>query len=245
MRTLFKQTLLAIAVASLLTSVNGPALAGSLTIVINEVDCRGNDWVELFNPTASTVDISGWALSDKAPILASGPHLYQFPENTKIPARGYLVVEQSGVGAQQLTFGVPCSGGQSVYLSKAVTASSFTVIGQVLVRALPAGASYGRLPNASGNFAFTHPTKGQSNISALPRYLGASTFACQVKKKCSFQLKATNAAVFQLVKPVSGLGLSISGVLTIKKLRTGKSIVDIKMMNPSGVKVVKLHVNVR
>lgn len=45
-----------------------------------------SDWVELFNPTASDVDLGGWYISDDK----ADPGKWQIPGNTIIPASGYL-----------------------------------------------------------------------------------------------------------------------------------------------------------
>lgn len=50
------------------------------------------DWIELYNPTDSEADISGYGLSDS---LLDGAK-YVFPAGTSIPAKGYLVVYCSG-----------------------------------------------------------------------------------------------------------------------------------------------------
>lgn len=68
-------------------------------IVISEImadnesvytDGKGNfvDFVELYNNSDKTVDISGWGLSDND----NYPHLYSFPAGTRIKAGKYLVV---------------------------------------------------------------------------------------------------------------------------------------------------------
>ncbi|HEX2749677.1 MAG TPA: lamin tail domain-containing protein [Verrucomicrobiales bacterium] len=44
----------------------------------------GREWIEIFNPDASAVDISGWQFSKGVG--------YTFPAGTSIPANGYLVV---------------------------------------------------------------------------------------------------------------------------------------------------------
>lgn len=44
----------------------------------------GGEWVELHNPNALDVDLSGWTLT--------GGISYRFPDGTVLPARGYLVV---------------------------------------------------------------------------------------------------------------------------------------------------------
>lgn len=64
-------------------------------VVINEVlthtDLPLVDAVELFNPTNTDVDISGWFLTDDL----GTPDLYAFPSETVIPAGGYLHVDES------------------------------------------------------------------------------------------------------------------------------------------------------
>jgi len=56
-------------------------------------DPDGNivDFIEIFNGSDKAVDISGWGLSDKE----NFPHLFRFPERTKIHPGQYLVVNCS------------------------------------------------------------------------------------------------------------------------------------------------------
>lgn len=70
-------------------------------VLISEVyyDTVGTDseeeFVELYNPTSSDVDISGWTLSDNT---AS----YSIPAGTAIRASGYLIVAKSASGFNAL-----------------------------------------------------------------------------------------------------------------------------------------------
>ncbi|MFT5125383.1 MAG: hypothetical protein ACI97B_004031, partial [Verrucomicrobiales bacterium] len=61
-----------------------------------------SDWIELYNTTASSIDISGWYLTDDTANLA----LWAFPSGTVIPAESYLLVFASGknrsISGQQL-----------------------------------------------------------------------------------------------------------------------------------------------
>jgi hypothetical protein len=63
-------------------------------IVINEVMSHSHagapDWIELYNTTASSIDIGGWYLSDSD----SNVMKYRFATGTSIPANGYLVVSE-------------------------------------------------------------------------------------------------------------------------------------------------------
>ena len=46
------------------------------------------DWIELYNSDSQEADISGWGLSDKE----AEPYRYTFPDGTKVPAKGRLIV---------------------------------------------------------------------------------------------------------------------------------------------------------
>jgi len=64
--------------------------AQAATVVINEVmyhpsgDTDARQYIELFNTTEKDVDLSGWSFTH-------GPE-FTFPDKTKIPGHGYLVV---------------------------------------------------------------------------------------------------------------------------------------------------------
>jgi hypothetical protein len=62
------------------------------SIVINEVMSHSHDsnpdWIELYNTTASSINIGGWYLSDSN----ANPLKYRFATGTTIPAYGYIVV---------------------------------------------------------------------------------------------------------------------------------------------------------
>lgn len=63
-------------------------------LVISEFRSRSAgqlvDRVEIYNPTSAAVSITGWWLSYKR----SRPYKHKFPENTVVPAKGYLVVDE-------------------------------------------------------------------------------------------------------------------------------------------------------
>ncbi|MBN2685536.1 MAG: lamin tail domain-containing protein [Pontiellaceae bacterium] len=62
-------------------------------VVINEImyhpisESNDDEYVELYNRTTSAVDVSGWRLQ--------GGISYQFPDETEIPANGYIVVAEN------------------------------------------------------------------------------------------------------------------------------------------------------
>ncbi len=60
--------------------------------VLYDRDGDYGDWVELYNFSDSTIDLSGYFLTDSEETL----NKWQFPTGTKIPAGGYLIVFCSG-----------------------------------------------------------------------------------------------------------------------------------------------------
>lgn len=67
--------------------------------LVNEVsphtDPPAKDAVELYNPDAAPLDVGGWWLSDDHDV----PAKFRIPAGTTIPARGYLVLDESGFNA--------------------------------------------------------------------------------------------------------------------------------------------------
>src|SRR3982750_1266967 len=53
------------------------------------------DWIELYNPTGSAVDLSGWKLRDSS-------NTWVFPTGASIPAGGYRVVAADGANSTTL-----------------------------------------------------------------------------------------------------------------------------------------------
>jgi len=65
------------------------ALPGFERVVINEIcytDSKTNDWIELYNPTEITIDLSNWQLID------DGNEPFIFPQGTELNSYEYLVV---------------------------------------------------------------------------------------------------------------------------------------------------------
>ena len=89
-----KAIVVLIVLLGLLTFIK--SVFASSNVVINEFLANpasgGNEWVELYNPTSSDVNLSGWALSDKSGSKKSLDML------KAIPANGFAVYEYSGDG---------------------------------------------------------------------------------------------------------------------------------------------------
>ncbi|HUQ99284.1 MAG TPA: lamin tail domain-containing protein [Gemmatimonadaceae bacterium] len=107
-------------------------------IVINEIKPNGDattGWVELFNPSAEEVDISGFQITNHDVL-----HPFVVPELAKIPAGGYRVIDETLIPGG-------LTGNDAVHLF-----SKFGVqIDQFAWTVNPA-ISLGRCPNGTGNF---------------------------------------------------------------------------------------------
>ena len=91
---------------------------GVAPILINEILTHTTfpalDRIELFNPTATNVDIGGWFLSDAETV----PKRYRIPNGTIISAGNYLILDETQFNATPGSNSFSLSGqGEEVYLS--------------------------------------------------------------------------------------------------------------------------------
>ena len=156
---------------------NGDAAA--LPLVVNEIRAKGKEFVELFNPTSTMVDIGGAKLVDVDPDggCPKFSSALIFPAGTKVAAGGYVVVftgqADAGVGPHTAcfdavvsscfyaTYGLSSSAGDTVFLTTA--SDGVVALGTYPPNAVEAGESWGRLPNATGDFTKNTPTPGATN----------------------------------------------------------------------------------
>lgn len=158
----------------------GGTTGGSGSVVINEIRATGDDFVELYNPGDSAVDLSNFGVTDS---LDTGePKLEEvarFPTGTSLGAGKYLLIvaEQDaalGVGPHEeclpdggptscfySSWGISGSNGETVFL----LSPSDEVVNEVAypMDAVPDGSTWGKLPDGSGNFAENKPTPGEAN----------------------------------------------------------------------------------
>ncbi len=135
------------------TEFGGTPVAASTDpsgVVINEIlahsDVPLSDTIELFNPTASGIDVGGWYLSDEGDELLK----FQIPVGTTISAGGYLVFDESDFNPNGTGFALSGSDGDQVYLSQASGGTFIGLEDSVEFDATFNGQSLGRLPNGTG-----------------------------------------------------------------------------------------------
>jgi hypothetical protein len=143
--------------------------AGNPSLVINEImasnvstvtDEMGEyeDWIEIFNPTANTVNLTGWHLSDNPANLAK----WEFPAGHTLAAGAYLIVwadEDSSQGPMHANFKLSSTNGETVWLLD----SALSVVDSVQFPPQADDMGWARRPNGGGPFVSQAPTFNSNN----------------------------------------------------------------------------------
>jgi hypothetical protein len=134
-------------------------MASNATTITDE-DGDYEDWIEIYNPGTSGIDLEGYGLSDNI----SEPFRWAFPAVNLAPGE-FLVVWASGKDRRQAdeplhtNFSIS-NLGEPLLLSK----SDGMLISYIPATALIADVSYGRFPDGSPDwYYFQESTPGQSN----------------------------------------------------------------------------------
>lgn len=133
-------------------------LASNTSDKANENDSH-EDWIELYNTTDTSFDLYGTFLSDKFSL----PQKFMFPENSIIPAKGYLTVwaDENDATAQFIhtNFKLSASGEQIIF-----SASDGAILDSITFGTQTADISMGRCPNGTGEFkALVKPAFNTAN----------------------------------------------------------------------------------
>lgn len=145
-----------------------PLISSNTAVVINEVmasntstamDNTGKyeDWIELYNKSSQSVDISGYVLTDNSANLQK----WSFPAGTIIPANGYLIVwadEDGTQGPLHANFKLSGSGEKLMLLDVNGKLADSVNWG---VQSPDMG--FARMPNGSGSFVIQSPTYNLNN----------------------------------------------------------------------------------
>lgn len=141
-------------------------------LVFNELGATGDDFAELVNTSTTTLDISGYAVTDSRkdgyPKISRAVRV---PANTRLAPGAFLVVMWEGACPQTSTAyvcvqgrgggGISQSRGESIHLvdpeDRVVETEHYPQA------AAPAGWTWGRFANATGNFQITRRTPGRAN----------------------------------------------------------------------------------
>lgn len=153
-------------------TVTDVAVEGA-SVVINEVmakneatiaDPQGDydDWIELYNRSDATVDLSGMYLSDNP----ENPLKWQFPAGTSLPAGTFLIVwaDEDGEDEEGLHANFKLAAeGETIWLYD-TDGRDNVLLDSVVFEALEEDQSIGRTPDGEGILQIlTNPSPGESN----------------------------------------------------------------------------------
>lgn len=124
------------------------------------------DWVELYNSTGNTVNLSGMGISDDP----SQPRKWQFPEGTTIAPGEYQVLYLSGLNTTKYeagklshaSFSLAADGGEALVLSTAAG----EIVDRVPLPTQYSNISYGRITGQQGFFYFSEHSAMAANPSS-------------------------------------------------------------------------------
>ncbi len=128
--------------------------------VVNPLTGVPGDWIEIHNPGSAAIDISHYYLSDRP----ETPFMWRFPENTSVPADGYVLVWTDGTGdtisGLHANFKLDVAGESLVLFS-----AKREFIDSITFPRMYEDVSYGL--NSEGEYMFFRkPTPGASNFNA-------------------------------------------------------------------------------
>ncbi|MGI8605388.1 MAG: lamin tail domain-containing protein [Verrucomicrobiales bacterium] len=134
--------------------------------VLDPSDGDSDDWIELFNPTADAVNLTGWRLSDSTPTPAE----FIFPAGYSIAAGGRLIawcddetIQSAAPNSVHLPFRLSASGE-----TLTLTAPDGTVVDTVTFGQQVNDVSQGRAPDGSLTVDFlAAPSEGTANSAVI------------------------------------------------------------------------------
>ena len=134
----------------------GPVIHSS-NLVINEIVSTGDpDWVEIYNPSSATIDLTGFLIYD------SGTINNKFVLNDlQVPPKGFLILFCDDLGSGNHTNFKLSSVGETLWLED----PNGNLVQLIVFPALQSGVSYGRNPDGGDLFSIlSSPSQGISNV---------------------------------------------------------------------------------
>jgi Lamin Tail Domain len=171
-----------------------PVITAGEGLYINEVYSAGNDWIELYNATSSSKDISNYKIYD------DGTVKYPLPSGTIINANSYLVILCNDVGVGLEANFRLSSAGETVHLEN----TQGKLVDFVVVPKLDNGQSYGRFPDGSSNLAISGVTsQGVANPNtevAAVTSIKRTPIVPALNQAVSIQAEVTNSSKVQSIQ---------------------------------------------
>ncbi len=132
-------------------------IMASNAATVSDQDGEFDDWIELFNTGDTSLDLSGWSLSDDSQNLTK----FTFPTGSLLDGGAYLIVwadedgDQNGLHANfKLS-----STGEQVYLTDA----ALNIAQEVIFGEQTTDLGFARIPNGFGDFVVKDPTFAWNN----------------------------------------------------------------------------------
>lgn len=132
------------------------------------------DWIEIFNSSAETVDISGWGLSDN---LNRG-RKWQFPNGTVIAPGEHKVIlcdkntARNSPAEPHTSFKISKNAGEIITL----TDPAGNILDKVILPQMKTDISYGRTLGMAGLFYYDTPTPFQTNGAGFTGFAAEPAF---------------------------------------------------------------------
>lgn len=133
--------------------------------VMNEIYSRGTpgnlDWIEIYNPASTPLDISGYKIYDNGGQSGTKPKKL-FPSGTILPPNGFYVIitDTADFPGDPSGFGLS-SNGETVWFENA----SGVLLDSITFPAMGTTQSYGRLPDGGVWLLLNTITRGTSNMA--------------------------------------------------------------------------------
>ena len=190
------------------------------------------DWVELYNNSANTINLTGLYLTDNR----DNPVKWPFPENSSIPGNGYLIVwldEDQMDGTYHANFKLSAAG-EFIMLSN----GSGNVIDSLSFGPQQPTATYGRYPNGTGGFTYLVASFNASN----------STVSTQEPLQPDWKIlpnPAHESFTLQCDKPLGKIRIMDSTGRQVYESKTSDNHTTIQVKDwPRGVYTVRVRNNV-
>ena len=138
---------------------------GTTLVDPDEVD-ETPDWIEIYNPTASPVSLTGMALTDDPADALK--HI--ITQTLTIPANGFLILYADNdpeQGPAHLSFGLSAAG-EYIGLYQVGSSGTFLKVDETDFPALGTDLSYARTIDGGGTWEITRPTPGKRNSIDAP-----------------------------------------------------------------------------
>jgi hypothetical protein len=160
-----------------------PVAAAAADVVINEIMASNtttaadnvgeyDDWIELYNKSNQSIDLSGWYITDNP---KNNLDKFRIPQGTTIPPNGYMVFwadEDSIQGIAHLNFKLAASG-ETLWLLNAAA----QLVDSLSFGVQNVNISLARVPNGTGNFVAIAPSFAATNNSTTTSDVSVSAIS--------------------------------------------------------------------